>query len=537
MVSVVIKGIDSPISCEVGDNLRKVLLGKDIFVNDPCSGKGVCGKCKIKVTAGRLSPISETEKCLLKEEEIAAGIRLSCLAEIPEDAKETALEIELLHRERRYSILTKGYVPAFKKDTFAGGYGISLDIGTTTVVAALIDMHTGAELTSISRINAQKHYGLDVLTRITYEYENPETGVKELQQAIVNSINEMIDDACLDAKVEKANISEIDVAANCTMMHMLLGVDATGIGRAPYKPVFLKAQTLLAEDIGICAGKHTVLYCLPSVSGYIGADITAGAYVCQLKKRAGNVLFIDIGTNGELVLVSGGKIRCCSCAAGPALEGMNISNGMCAAEGAVEDVNITEQGIYLKTIGHKEPAGICGSGILAVVKELLRTKIVKKTGVFMKKEKLDEADYRYPLIRLNGTKREFLLNKEPELFVTQGDIRQVQLAKGAILSGIMALLHQAGIDIKDLDKVLVAGQFGTHLSAEALTGTGILPETVIDKLEYVGNSSKAGAYMALISEQVKREIEQLAEQMEYVELAETENYERLFTECMIFPEP
>lgn len=226
---------------------------------------------------------------------------------------------------------------------------------------------------------------------------------------------------------------------------------------------------------------------------------------------------------------------CCSCAAGPALEGMNISSGIRAAEGAIEDVKITEQGIKLQTIGNQKPAGICGSGILAVVKELLRTGIVKKTGVFVKKEKLKEDDYRYPYIRLNGTKREFILHEDPELLVTQGDVRQVQLAKGAILSGFIALLNKAGIRMEDLDKVMIAGQFGAHLPAESLVGTGILPKELEHKLVYVGNSSKTGAYMTLMSRKVKKEVEELAEKMEYMELAETENYERIFSESMIFP--
>ena len=215
---------------------------------------------------------------------------------------------------------------------------------------------------------------------------------------------------------------------------------------------------------------------------------------------------------------------------------MNIRSGMRAADGAAEDVRITEQGVELAVIGGKRPEGICGSGILAVTKELLRTGIVKKTGVFIKKEKLSENDYRYPLIRMNGAKREFILNEDPLLIVTQGDIRQVQLAKGAILSGFTALLWKAGIRMEDLDKVMIAGQFGAHLPADSLVGTGILPEGVKEKLVYVGNSSKTGAYMALMSRRAKREIEELALRMEYMELAETENYERIFTESMVFPE-
>lgn len=576
-------------------NLLQLLLENDIFVDNPCNGNGTCGKCKVRVLEGNLPPLSKGERKLLKEDEINAGIRLSCLV-VPEED----ITIEILQKERKHKILTTGYVPEFefnptiskkifeikmptletqspfedslcealgsKKvnwkllrdyessygtvtgvfndselialeagDTTEFIYGVAIDIGTTTVVSALIDMNNGEELATASRINPQKKFGLDVLTRITYELEHPEGSKEELQKTIVQAINEMVEELCSEGKVKKENIYEISIAANCTMMHFLLGVDATSIGKSPYASVFTKAKNISASDLGIKAAKCARVYCLPSVSSYIGADIVAGAYVCELHKAEENILFIDIGTNGEIVLSKGGKLLSCSCAAGPALEGMNISSGMRAAEGAVEDVEITENGIDLKVIGEEDPIGICGSGILAAVKELLRTGIVKNNGAFIKKEQLEESDYRYKMIQLNGNKREFILKGTPEqLLITQGDVRQVQLAKGALLSGFYALLKQAKIDMGELDKVMIAGQFGAHLPADSLVGTGILPKEVKGKLVYVGNSSKTGAYMALMSVKVKKEIEDLAGEMEYMELGASEGYEKLFSQCLIF---
>lgn len=576
-------------------NLLQLLLENNIFVDNPCNGNGTCGKCKVRVLEGNLPPLSKGERKLLKEDEINAGIRLSCLVVPEEDIK-----VEILQKERKHKILTTGYVPEFEfnpalckkifeikmptlenqspfedslcealgtkkvnwkllrdyessygtvtgvfndselialeaEDTTEFLYGVAIDIGTTTVVAALIDMNNGEELATASRINPQKKFGLDVLTRITYELEHLEGSKEELQKTIVEAINEMVEELCSERKVKKENIYEISIAANCTMMHFLLGVDATSIGKSPYAPVFTKAKNIPASDLGIKAAKCARVYCLPSVSSYIGADIVAGAYVCELHKAEENILFIDIGTNGEIVLSKGGKLLSCSCAAGPALEGMNISSGMRAAEGAVEDVVITEKGVDLKVIGEEDPIGICGSGILAAVKELLRTGIVKNNGAFIKKEQLEESDYRYEMIQLNGNKREFLLKSTPEqLLITQGDVRQVQLAKGALLSGFYALLKQAKIDMSELDKVMIAGQFGAHLPADSLVGTGILPEEVKNKLVYVGNSSKTGAYMALMSVEVKKEIEELAGEMEYMELGASEGYEKLFSQCLIF---
>ena len=278
------------VSCKSGVNLLQTLLDAGIFVDNACSGKGICGKCKVKVLKGSLSEASETEKKVLKEEELADGIRLSCLAEVTGD-----VEIALLQKERKHKVLTDGYIPEFQRDVYESGYGVAIDIGTTTVVTALIDLQTGKEIANASMINAQKHFGLDVLTRITYEYENPETGVRELQEAIVKSINAMLGEVCQEAGVNRRDIREIDVAANCTMMHMFLGVDARSIGRAPYKPEFLSAQTLPAKEIGIEAGEDTILYCLPQVSAYIGADIVAGrTYVkCKMQKEMCYLLILE----------------------------------------------------------------------------------------------------------------------------------------------------------------------------------------------------------------------------------------------------
>lgn len=595
MPKIFIKQLGKDVEYVPKKNLLQLLLENDIFVDNPCNGNGTCGKCKVRVLEGNLPPLSKGERKLLKEDEINAGIRLSCLVVPEEDIK-----VEILQKERKHKILTTGYVPEFEfnpalckkifeikmptlenqspfenslcealgtkkvnwkllrdyessygtvtgvfndselialeaEDTTEFLYGVAIDIGTTTVVAALIDMNNGEELATASRINPQKKFGLDVLTRITYELEHPEGSKEELQKTIVEAINEMVEELCSEGKVKKENIYEISIAANCTMMHFLLGVDATSIGKSPYAPVFTKAKNISASDLGIKAAKCARVYCLPSVSSYIGADIVAGAYVCELHKAEENILFIDIGTNGEIVLSKGAKLLSCSCAAGPALEGMNISSGMRAADGAVEDVEITEKGVDLKVIGEEDPIGICGSGILAAVKELLRTGIVKNNGAFIKKEQLEESDYRYEMIQLNGNKREFLLKSTPEqLLITQGDVRQVQLAKGALLSGFYALLKQAKIDMSELDKVMIAGQFGAHLPADSLVGTGILPEEVKNKLVYVGNSSKTGAYMALMSVEVKKEIEDLAGEMEYMELGASEGYEKLFSQCLIF---
>lgn len=583
---------------EPGASLLDILLANGVSVDNACNGKGTCGKCRVRVVSGDLPEPDETERRLLGQDALDTGQRISCLVsprgdlvvEVPrkEGADEVltsgfmpAFESKVDVEKRRVvlrrptlddqtpfeeQILAQTGAVAMDQTAMSafpigpGDYtavlhdshviclepgdtsrllcGVAIDIGTTTVVCELVDLRSGKALASVADVNAQKRFGLDVLTRITYELEHPESGRTDLQWAIVSSLDAMVARACHEAGVDRSSIYEFTVGANCTMMHMLLGIDATSLGTSPYAPVFVSSRDLAASEIGLEGAPGARLYCLPSVSAYIGADIVAGAYVCDLKDERGHVLFIDIGTNGEIVLASRGKLLCCSCAAGPALEGMNITCGMRAQQGAIEDVRITESGVQLKVIGDVAPVGICGSGILAALRELLRCGIVRKNGAFVRAGKFADDDYRSKLIETdeNG-KRRFVLCQEPEkLVITQGDVRQVQLAKGAILSGFTALLRRAGIDMTDLDKVLIAGQFGAHLPASSLTGTGILPEQVEDRLVYVGNTSKTGAYLALMSSDAKRGMEKLAQAMDYLELGATDNYERLFSTCLIFPD-
>lgn len=578
-----------------GKSLLDILILNDVFVERPCNGKGTCGKCKIKHIGGYLDDPSETELKHLSDLEIKEGIRLSCLVFPNRDVDIEVFENESNHRILTEGVMPKfDYNPSVKRlsvnlerpsldnqrtfeDILKEASGVSkvdmnvlltkdlsygektiivhddeiihiseandnnvvcgaaIDIGTTTIALSLVDLSNGRIIASESMINGQKKFGLDVLTRITYAIETPNVAAQELQKEIVGCINSMIEFACLKSGIVPNDIYEITVAANCTMMHMLLGVDSRSIGKSPYSPIFVSAKKLKATDIGINAGISTILYCLPSVSAYIGADIVAGAYVCDLKNASDNVLFIDIGTNGEIVLSKSGNLSSCSCAAGPALEGMNISCGMRAADGAIEEISISEDGIKVDTIGNSKAVGICGSGILSGVKELLRVGLVRKNGSFVKLENIDTDDYRYSMIRLSGSKREFTLgSNHNHIIITQGDIRQVQLAKGAILSGFFALIKQAGLTEHDIDRVIIAGQFGSHISVDSLVGVGLLPRSVEDKLSYVGNSSKTGAYMALMSLSAKKDIEELSKEIAYMELGASEGYERLFSECLIF---
>lgn len=593
MININIPRKNKTITTEVGDKLYKILLDNDEFIDGPCGGRGTCGRCKIKYISGQIPSITEDEKKLLSEEELNAGMRLACLVKPTSD-----IEIDIIDQEKNHKVLTEGFIPKFninpaiwKKiinidkptlgiattyeelfakvldikeldlsvlkglkmqlgkftavynenkligleygDTTDEIYGIAVDIGTTTVVASLIDLKTGEEIASEAEINAQKNFGQDVLTRITYVVEHGEQGTLELQKSIVNSLNKMVNRICEKKNINKNRIYEMSIAANSTMIHMLLGVEAISLGRSPYAQIFSSAKNIIASDIFLDSmSRFARVSTLPSISSYIGADIVAGTFVADLHNTDRKILFIDIGTNGEIVLSDKGRLVSCSCAAGPALEGMNISKGMRASDGAIEEIKINEDEITFEVIGGINPIGLCGSGILAAIREMISCGLINERGNIVKPELLDSDDFRHKYIIVENKKR--FIKITDNIRITQGDIRQVQLAKSAILSGFIALVKHVGIELADLDEVIVAGQFGSHLPVESLVGTGILPRDVKDKIRYIGNSSKTGAYLYLMSLDSRKEMNSLSKKMEYMELSVSEGYEKLFIKSSRF---
>ncbi|MFX0549483.1 ASKHA domain-containing protein [Hathewaya histolytica] len=586
-----------------GEKLLDILQDSGVILESPCGGNGTCGKCKVKILSGEFNEITEEEKRHLKKEELENGVRLSCLitpkgdVEVellnakskkhkilsegyipnfklgPTISKEVitlekpTLENNISYEEFLEKTLGKSVKlqdPEFlqelsnsfieetatvvysgeeiigieKGDTRDKLYGAAVDIGTTTVVLSLIDLTTGLEVGAETAINPQKEYGLDVLSRIEFVKKKPE-GRKILHRAIINCLNELLESLCDTNHIDIENVYEICIGANATMMHLLLDIDTRAIGKSPYATVFSREKYLYGRTIGLKGSKFNKLYCLPGVSSYIGADIVAGAVVSRLKHTNENILFIDIGTNGEIILSKKGELTSCSCAAGPALEGANISCGMRAAEGAIEGIQISKEDgrVDIQVIADEKPVGICGSGILEVIAELWENRIIVKSGRIKKASDLEKEGYTEVSKRVieEDKKRKFvILEGEEPIVITQEDIRQVQLAKGAISSGFYALLDLMEITMDDLQKVVIAGQFGKHLKISSLTGTGIIPEKLKDRIEYIGNSSKTGALMCLLSKDIREEMEKTAKDIKYFELSTKEGYEKLFTKCITF---
>ncbi len=562
------------------ENILNLMRQAGVLPESPCNGKGLCGKCKVKIVSGTVSPITEQEEKFLTPAEKQENIRLACLAvpcdrveidelgltlekksdvlsagqmpkityhpsvrvekkeiTLPTLEKMGALVDDLSHRctlqvmkklpyfagKEVYAVLREQTVIDLREDNRI--YGLAVDIGTTTVAVSLIDLQTGRAVQEDGFVNPQKAFGLDVLSRIHYDTEH-ENGVLQMQEVLVKRLQQSIDTMTKNAGSSSDSIYEIVVGGNSTMIHILLGVGLGSLGRSPYSSVFNCPMNIFAEQTGIHINEEGMLYCIPSVSTYIGGDIVAGALAARLDQAEDTVLFIDIGTNGEMILSCKGKMYSCSCAAGPALEGMNISSGMRAEPGAIEKIKIVEGRAELTTIGNAAPRGLCGSGILEAISEAVKAGIIAKTGRIAKDALLTDED--------TDGKRRIVLDQSHEIYVTQSDIRQVQLCKGAILSGILTLMQQTGMNADQIDRVIVAGQFGKHIEPQSLTGSGLIPSGMEDKISYIGNSSMTGAKMCLLSEEERERAEEIAGKICYIELSVCEGYEKLFTRCLQF---
>ena len=449
--------------------------------------------------------------------------RLSCEVRVNKD-----IEVTLPESEKASRITSTGFKKIFEPEFIVNGagglrpLGIAIDIGTTTVVAMLIDLSNGKELESYSCLNSQKICGQDVITRIHYSDEHGEAGLKYLQNLILDDLRSLIN-KLLEAQ-SNYEVKAITVAGNTTMIHLFAGVNPHSLSAAPYKPMFDGALKLNAKDLNL-NNLNCEVYCLPAVAAYVGGDITAGVLACGIDEMSGKVLFIDIGTNGEMILADNRRMFACSCAAGPALEGMNITCGLRASDGAIDGVSIINNKIKFSTINNATPRGICGSGLLALIAELRSQKIINSSGRFNNHE----------LVSLDSeNKKRVVLDAEHDIYLSQKDIRQVQLAKGAILSGVVTMLKAADLKPEELDKVIIAGQFGAHLKAESITGAGLIPDILTDKIIYAGNTSISGAEICLLSQAQRVQCENFTNKINYIELSTLKGFDKIFIDSLKF---
>ena len=423
-------------------------------------------------------------------------------------------------------------------------YGIAVDLGTTTLVAALLDLATGRQVRIASRLNPQTRFGDDVLTRILMARSSSD-GLAQLQRVVVEAINEMIGELCDTTGIQRRQVYNMTLAGNTTMQQLFCGIDPGPLGEVPFVPAVQQGLTFPAVEGGLQIHPRGRMHVLPIIGAFVGGDIVAGILATGLADCTGPTLLIDIGTNGEIVLLADGKLTATSTAAGPAFEGARIAQGMRASQGAIEKVVVDEK-LRVHVIGHVPAVGLCGSALIDATAELLRHGIVSPQGRFNAPEELP-ADVLPDLARrieFGERQVSFVLADEDaatggkKVALTQRDVREVQLASGAIRAGIELLLKRHGLKPTDLERVLLAGGFGNYIRRGNARRMGLLPPDIEpQRIRYQGNTSLAGARLVGLSRRCRDACEELAARTEHVDLSREPDFAGAFSEAMIFPGP
>ncbi|RYC98173.1 ASKHA domain-containing protein [Facklamia hominis] len=526
-------------------------MTRDYQMVFPCGGGGTCGKCRVKIESKNSVPITQADRLLISKQAISEGYRLAChlkgdncvRAYVPDQSMAASQGVQILRtghlapfvidpviyynqEEKKIYYLDRPLANWQESKSF---YIATVDIGSTTIVVSLLDGQSGQEITSETCLNPQRRFGQDVMSRISSVQKDPEN-LTEMQGAVLSEIRDILLQMCLNHEIEFEQVFGIFIAGNAVMNHILLGVSPEPLGVAPYQLVIKDLQERNFHEMGFDCFGEGILATLPNVSAFVGGDIVAGILATALYRQKQTCLFVDIGTNGEIVLVHKGKMYSASCAAGPALEGMNITCGMTAQPGAIEEATFSRASLRYKTIAKKKAVGICGSGILALIRECLKEELIISRGNIAKAETLSPRLQTY----IDNKAKKIWIDRRRNIFISQGDIRQIQLAKGAILSGIQALMAQAGIDAENIDRVLIAGQFGSYVTAESLTVVGLVPKSLKDKIEYVGNTSQAGCRMFALNHHFYHRVNQMVAEIQHVELSLLPGYDRLFAKATLF---
>ena len=445
-------------------------------------------------------------------------------------------------KEKLTDDLPKGFTPDLEIPGASGQeqYGIAYDIGTTTVVGVLWDLKTGTMKGTIAATNPQSRYGADVISRIMYGMQSDENR-KTLQTEIVRCCNEMIREFAVKNGIIPQHIVRVAVVGNTTMGHLFLGVDASSLAMAPFTPGYTGLTIEEAGDLGLEILSEAKVYLLPNIAGHVGSDIVGVLLASGLKQRDGLTLAIDIGTNGEIVLAKNGRMLTCSTAAGPAFEGAGIYQGMRASRGAVEGVEIESGEVRIQVIGDCEPVGICGSGLIDAVAGMLDAGMITYKGNLITAAEAAEKSIQPELVqrlRKGANGNEFVLVWKPhgeDLVINQKDIREVQLAKGAIYGGTAVLIHCMGEEQGIPDNILIAGAFGNYISKKSALRIGLLPAVEENRIEMIGNAAGVGSSMALLSKQARVEATALALETEHIALALHPDFEKEYLQAMYFP--
>jgi uncharacterized 2Fe-2S/4Fe-4S cluster protein (DUF4445 family) len=419
-------------------------------------------------------------------------------------------------------------------DTTGRYYAIAVDVGTTTVCAELIDMNLRESVAEASDYNRQLAYGEDVISRIIYAQKG--NGLEVLQKSVTDTINDVLKTLIDAQKIDRRDICHITASGNSAMTHILCNLDPRYIRTAPYTPTVNIMPPVRARELGIDLDDHAYLSAVPLVASYVGGDIVSGVLSSGVYRREGNALFIDIGTNGEIVVGNKEWLVTASCSAGPAFEGGGIRHGMRAAEGAIEEIridpNTCEPVIF--TIGEKKPRGICGSGIINIIAELLEVGLLDQNGKF-------STEAPEGRVRHGTDGMEYLLvpadksDIDGDIVITEVDIDNFMRAKGAMFAGYQTLLESVGLTYEDLDEVIIAGAFGSYIDIEKSIIVGLLPDLPTERFSFIGNSSLAGAKMVTLSPELWEDALRIAGKMTNFELSDNKSFMDYYVASLFFP--
>ncbi len=421
-------------------------------------------------------------------------------------------------------------------------YGVAVDVGTTTLACHLVDLLTGRTIGFAAAGNSQRAHGADLMSRLDYALRE-KGGLRRLGRAVLKDVNSLIHDVAHRAGISKENIYKLVLAGNTAMQHMFFGLDIRFLGRAPYVPIVEGEIAFRAKDLGLEANPSALGFFLPPIAAFVGSDTLAMILAEGLDKRPGITLAVDVGTNAESVLARDGELLCCSNPAGPAFEGASIEAGMRAVPGAIDSVSLDGR-VSFTTIEEAPPKGLCGSGIIDAVAEMRRIGCLEVSGRMRDRDALgDGVDdlFGERMERTNLGNRFLLVPPEQSadgrpVFVTQKDIREVQLAGGGIRAGVDILLREMGITPDSIDEILIAGAFGNYLSPDSARRIGLIPPVPLDRVRFVGNSAGTGARLALVSEDLHERARQLAGRVRHVNLGGRADFQRFFVEAMKFPD-
>jgi uncharacterized 2Fe-2S/4Fe-4S cluster protein (DUF4445 family) len=413
--------------------------------------------------------------------------------------------------------------------------GLAIDIGTSKIVGYVVDLMTSRTVGIGSIENPQIMHGEDVISRITFAMAGSEQ-LRVLQRLAVEGVNDVLHEACTQANVDPDDIYEATVAGNTAMHHFLLAIQPKYLALSPYTPAVKRSINVKTQELGIKIHRNGVVYVLPTIAGFVGADAVGDVLSSGIHESQELSLLLDIGTNTEVFVGNAEDILSCSCASGPAFEGAHIKNGMKAVTGAIEKVRISPDTyeVEYETIGDVKPVGLCGSAMVDVVAEMLKREIINHHGRF-------SPNIKTPRLKTVNTVPEFVLAWEnetatrKEITVTQKDINEIQLAKAAMFTGCSILMKRKSVKREDLDRVFIAGAFGSYINPENAKSIGLVPDVPTEKIKFVGNTAVTGAKMALISREARETAEALSRRIRYLELAIDPDFSQEFTYALVIP--